>query len=111
MFEAGTVVVIPFPYSDLSAAKKRPVLMLTQPDARGDFVGMPLTSQPQPLPALKLEAGPLPLGGTLPLTSWVKTDTVYSLRETEVIKTIGRVTDESRTYCVQHLCRYLNKGQ
>ena len=111
MFEAGTVVVIPFPYSDFSATKKRPVLMLTQPDARGDFVGMPLTSQPQPLPALKLEAGPLPLGGTLPLTSWVKTDTVYSLRETEVIKTFGRVTDESRTYCVQHLCRYLNKGQ
>ena len=111
MFEAGTVVLIPFPYSDLSAVKKRPVLMLTQPDAQGDFVGMPLTSQPQPLPALRLDAGPLPHGGTLPLTSWVKTDTVYSLSEGEVIKTIGRVTDESRTYCVQHLCRYLNKGQ
>ena len=111
MFEAGTVVVIPFPYSGLSAAKKRPVLMLTQPDERGDFFGMPLTTQPQLLPALKLEAGPLPLGGALPRPSWVKTDTVYSLRETEVIKTIGRVTDESRMYCVQHLCRYLTQGQ
>ena len=65
--------------------------MLTQPDARGDFVGMPLTSQPQLLPALKLEARPLPLGGTLPLAGWVKTDTVYSLRETKVIKTIGKL--------------------
>lgn len=45
MFEAGTVVLIPFPNSDLSASKDRPVLMLAQPDARGDFVGMPLTHQ------------------------------------------------------------------
>lgn len=111
MFEAGTVVLIPFPYSDLSAIKKRPVLMLTQPDARGDFVAMPLTSQAQPSPALRLDAGPLPLGGTLPLTSWVKTETVYSLSEAEVVKTIGRVAEQSRAYCVQHLCLYLNKGQ
>lgn len=111
MFEAGTLVLIPFPYSDLSNVKRRPVLMLTQPDARGDFVAMPLTSQAQPLPAFKLDAGPLPLGGTLPLTSWVKTDTVYSLSEAQVVKTIGRVTDEVRTHCVQHLCRYLNQGR
>ena len=32
MFEAGTVVVMPFPFSDASATKRRPVLMLTQPD-------------------------------------------------------------------------------
>lgn len=111
MFEAGAVVLIPFPYSNLSNVKKRPVLMLTRPDGRGDFVAMPLTSQAQPSPALKLDAGPLPLGGTLPLTSWVKTDTVYSLNEAEVIKPLGRVTEDVRTYCVQQLCRYLDQGQ
>lgn len=108
MFEAGTVVLIPFPFSDLSSAKKRPVLMLTRPDNRGDFIAMPITSKPQPAPALALAAGPLPMGGTLPLDSWVKTDTVFSLCETQIIKTIGRLTEESRTYCVQHLCRTLS---
>ena len=34
MFERGDLVLIPFPFSDLSAAKKRPVLLLTRPDAR-----------------------------------------------------------------------------
>ncbi|MEO6322285.1 MAG: MazF family transcriptional regulator, partial [Polaromonas sp.] len=63
MFEPGTLVLIPFPFSDLSATKKRPVLMLTQPDALGDFVGMPVTSKAQPAPALQLAAGPLPGGG------------------------------------------------
>ena len=85
--------------------------MLTQPDHQGDFVGMPLTSQPQPAPALRLLPGPMALGGTLPLVSWVKTDTVYSLSETRIVKTIGRMGEDSRTYCVQQLCAYLNRGQ
>jgi mRNA interferase MazF len=110
MFEAGTVVLMPFPFSDSSATKRRPVLMLTQPDHQGDFVGMPLTSQPQPAPALRLSPGPMALGGTLPLASWVKTDTVYSLSETRIVKTIGRLGEDSRTYCVQQLCSYLNRG-
>lgn len=110
-FEPGTLVLLPFPYSDLSATKKRPVLMLTQPDALGDFIGMPLTSKPQAAPALQLNAGPLPAGGMLPLTSWVKTDTVFSLCESQIIKPLGQVTDENRTYCVQQLCKYLNQGR
>jgi mRNA interferase MazF len=34
----GDLVLIPFPYSDLEAAKKRPVLALTTPDRHGDFI-------------------------------------------------------------------------
>jgi len=108
MFEAGTVVLIPFPFSDLSSTKKRPVLMLTPPDSRSDFMAMAITSKPQPAPALALAAGPLPLGGTLPLDSWVKTDTVFSLCDSQIVNTIGRLTEESRTYCVHHLCRTLS---
>jgi mRNA interferase MazF len=109
--EVGTIVMMPFPFSDSSATKKRPVLMLTQPDHQGDFVGMPLTTQPQAVPALRLAAGALALSGSLPATSWIKTDTVYSLTEARVIKTLGRVGEETRTYCVQQLCLYLNRGQ
>lgn len=44
MFERGDLVLIPFPFSDLSAAKKRPVLLLTRPDAYGDFIVLAGTS-------------------------------------------------------------------
>lgn len=110
-FEPGTVVLIPFPYSDLSAVKKRPVLVLTQPDAQGDFVAMPLTTKPQPTSALQLSAGPLPVSGELPRDSWVKTDTVFSLCESQIIKTIGRVSSDNRSYCIQQLCLYLNRSR
>ena len=109
--EVGTIVMMPFPYSDSSATKRRPVLMLTQPDHQGDFVGMPLTTQPQAAPALRLAAGAVALSGNIPATSWIKTDTAYSMAEAKVIKILGRVGEETRIYCVQHLCLYLNRGQ
>lgn len=111
MYEAGSVVLIPFPFSDLSANKRRPVLMLTAADARSDFIAMPLTSKPQPSPSLALAAGPLPQGGDLPLASWVKTDTAFSLSTTQIIKTLGRISEENRSYCIQQFCQYLRQGR
>ncbi|MFL5115730.1 MAG: hypothetical protein ACJ8DG_08840 [Microvirga sp.] len=37
MFERGDLLLVPF--TDLSAAKRRPVLAFTAPDTYGDFVG------------------------------------------------------------------------
>ena len=45
MFEAGDLVLVPFPFTDLSSAKRRPVLALTAPDTQGDFIGCPVTSR------------------------------------------------------------------
>ncbi len=72
MYDAGSIILLPFPFSDLSSSKRRPVLMLTAADARNDFVAMPLTRKLQPSPSLALEAGPLPQGGHLPLALFIQ---------------------------------------
>ena len=38
MFERGELVLIPFPFSDLSVAKKRPAPLLNGPDGYRDFI-------------------------------------------------------------------------
>jgi mRNA interferase MazF len=44
MLERGDLLLVPFPLTDLSATKRRPVLALTAADSYGDFVA--LRSQP-----------------------------------------------------------------
>jgi mRNA interferase MazF len=43
--QAGSVALVPFPFSDLSRSKLRPVLVLTTPDSQGDFVALAINSQ------------------------------------------------------------------
>jgi mRNA interferase MazF len=66
MFERGDLLLVPFPFSDLSAVKRRPVLALTPPDGYGDFIALPVTSRPQaergvPLTSADLLRGALPV--------------------------------------------------
>ena len=42
----GDVVIIPFPYSDLSQSKRRPALVLAEA-GRGDFLLCQITSPPR----------------------------------------------------------------
>lgn len=53
--EPGDLVLIPFPFADLKATKKRPVLVLTRPDRPGDFIGLAVTSVPTPEHALRID--------------------------------------------------------
>jgi len=47
MPERSDLLLIPFPFTDLSVAKRRPVLVLTGADAYGDFIALLVTSRPQ----------------------------------------------------------------
>src|SRR5450631_1725087 len=48
MFERGDLLlVVPFPFTDLSAVKRRPVLAVTAADSYGHFIAISVTSRPQ----------------------------------------------------------------
>jgi mRNA interferase MazF len=78
VFERGDLVLISFPFSDLSAAKKRSGLMLTRPDAYGDFIALAVTSRPQTDHRIAVDPADF-VQGSLPLANWIRTDRVVTL--------------------------------
>lgn len=106
MFEPGALVLVPYPFSDLTSTKRRPVLALTAPDPLGDFIGCPVTSREG-----RSETRPLLpedfIEGTLPLASWVRTDKVLTLHMGLVIKQFGRVSDRVRGAIAREVCRFI----
>ena len=50
------IVLLPFPFTDLSATKRRPVLVLKAGNAQGDFLAVQITSQLGYRPAVRLIA-------------------------------------------------------
>jgi mRNA interferase MazF len=109
MPERGDILLVPFPFTDLSASKRRPVLALTAPDAYGDFIAMPVTSRPQAEHGLPIEAADL-IGGSLPAASWIRTNRVITLNAGLVVKTIGRVSERVVGNAVDMLFVHIGRG-
>lgn len=107
MFEVGDLVLLPFPFSELTSAKRRPVLLLTAPDAQGDFVACPVTSRAGRKHARPLSPDDL-VEGALPLVSWVRTDKIVTLHTGLIARRFGRVTAEVRATVAGDACRFLD---
>jgi mRNA-degrading endonuclease toxin of MazEF toxin-antitoxin module len=94
MPEQGDIVLVPVPFTDLTAQKKRPVIVISN-DAYNhrtdDVIVVAMTSHPQagvyslPITSSDLEQGALNRPGR------VRADKIYTLAQRIVLKTFGRV--------------------
>src|SRR5205807_6570709 len=109
MPERGDLLLVPFPFTDLSATKRRPVLALTAPDSYGDFIALPVTSRPQSEHALPI--GPADIAGAaLPAPSWIRTNRVLTLNVSLIAKTFGRVSDALLGASIDRLFAYIRES-
>jgi mRNA interferase MazF len=105
-FERGDLLLVPFPFTDLSAAKRRPVLALTGLDSYGDFIALPVTSRPQAEHGLGLAPTDL-LHGHLPAPSWIRTDRIVTLNANLVVKIVGRLSQPVINAAVERFCAHI----
>jgi mRNA interferase MazF len=106
MPERGDLLLVPFPFSDLSATKRRPVLALTAADSFGDFIALPVTSRPQAEHGLPISSADL-ISGSLPAPSWIRTNRIVTLNVSLVVKTVGRISERAVSAAVQQVCAYI----
>lgn len=88
---AGEVVLVPFPFSDLSKTKVRPAVCLADV-GRGDWVLCQVTSQPYGDPqAVILNDRDFDSGG-LKVTSYARPGKLFTANRTLVIGSVGRLS-------------------
>lgn len=106
MYQPSDVVLLPFPFSNLTASKKRPVLVLRAQNSQGDFLAVQITSQPGYANALDLEQEDFTIG-LLPKRSFVRPDKLITLNQTLVIQRMGQLTSKAMDRIRQGVCVHL----
>jgi len=96
MLDPGDILLIPIPFTDLSSQKRRPVIVIsndTYNQKTADIVVGAMTSNPAPadysfpVNSSDLEKGALNRPGK------VRVDKIYTLSQSIVVKTFGRVNE------------------
>ena len=106
----GTVVLVPFPFTDLSGSKRRPALVLS-PDGfhREDLILCAITSQALGIPGrwdIRLGASDL-LGASLPKPSLILAGKLFTMHRGLVVGEFGQVTSSKLAEVQDRLVRLL----
>jgi Growth inhibitor len=95
IYRQRDIVLVPFPFSDLSGQKVRPVLILsndTYNKQSADVVVCGITTNIRPAPySIVINVTDVEQPGTLRHTSKIKVDTIASLEQSILIKQIARL--------------------
>ena len=84
----GEVILVPFPFSDLSDAKVRPAVCLADA-GRGDWVFCQITSNPYGDPgAIPLQAADFDGGGLL-VVSYARPGKLFTAHEGLLVRSVG----------------------
>lgn len=90
---AASVVLVPFPFSDLSKAKLRPAVVLANA-GRGDWILCQVTSNPYGDPrAIPLTDSHFQTG-SLRLASFVRPAKIFTAEQTLILAQVGLLTDD-----------------
>ena len=106
ILKPSDIVQIPFPFSDLTHQKRRPVLLLTAPDDFGDFLAAAISSPAGHGDAISLRDDDI-AGGKLPKASWVRATRLFSLNRDAVLFALGSVKPESFGRIHSEICTRL----
>ena len=91
-FVKGDVVVLPFPFSDLSGNKRRPALVVAAlPGDDGILCQITSRHKTDPL-ALSLEAADF-LSGGLPVDSFIRPNKIFTADRNLILSVAGHVRD------------------
>jgi mRNA interferase MazF len=106
---AGAVVLVPFPFSDLSQSKLRPAVVLAVA-GKGDYVLCQITSKAYADPrAIELKTGNF-ASGSLHLVSYARPAKLFTANRTLLVAQVGVLTEDTLKQIVEAVIELLREG-
>jgi len=107
-FVKGNVIVIPFPFSNLSAAKRRPALVLA--NLTGDDILLcQITSHySDEKHVIELKTTDFETG-SLPVNSYIRPTRIFTADKNIILKTVGTASSEILNKTIDHIISILKQ--
>ena len=106
---AGSVVLVPFPFSDLSASKLRPAVVLADA-GRGDWILCQITSKPySDSRAIELTNGDF-TKGSLHMVSYARPGKLFTANRGLIVRRVGALKDDAFKKVVDAVVELLRGG-
>ena len=108
-FATGQIVIVHFPFSDLTASKLRPAIVLAEA-GRGDWVLCQVTSKSYGDPrSIQLDPADV-VHGSLRLTSYVRPGKLFTANSSLVAGLVGELTTGKFATVRDAVVRMIQKG-
>lgn len=98
VFNQGDIVIVPFPFSDLTRIRQRPVLVLSKSSYLNkceDVLTCGITSNLKDSNYSLLIDNSNLKEGEIPVKSRIKVDKLFTLEQSIIIKKLGRINKET----------------
>ncbi|MEH2237978.1 type II toxin-antitoxin system PemK/MazF family toxin [Nostoc sp.] len=104
----GDVISVPFPFSDASATKRRPALVIAESDSNNIIV-CPITSKPGREYEIKLEDQDFRVGKLNLSPCYIRTNIIATVDKSNVIRYIGKLKNEKINEVITAIIEILQK--
>jgi mRNA interferase MazF len=108
-FRSGDIVLVPFPFTDLSASKRRPALLLRSLGEFGDWLCLPVTTQNAHSLSQGLQESDF-ADGKLPHASWVRLNRPTLLSESIMLGRIATLKPATMVGIYFSMCKAIDCG-
>lgn len=105
-FVKGEVVVLPFPFSDLSASKRRPALVITPLQGDDVILCMVTSRAVRDSNAISLTSSNFASGG-LSRQSYVRPNRLFTADSRIILRSIGKLTDDKMQEVVDAIVKII----
>ena len=95
MYQRGDVILVPFPFTDLSTSKRRPAIIISNEEVNttGDVIIVMITSQDK-RDTLQIEILPQNITPGLPKKSYVRCHRIATIEVSMIIVKIGTANSD-----------------